>query len=189
MIYNESNLLFDFSDAHWSYLMQYDVETDFKKIRDGITGTKAVDFIGVFNQNILTLIEVKNFRGHRIANKTRIENGDDPIEQEVALKVRDTIAGIVGAARNATHKKEYWENYLAFLQNKNKRVEVVLWLEKDADPRPNIVQIKREKSKGGTVTSKLKQKLSWLTPHVSVSDADNNVLPNMIITFQKEENT
>ncbi len=188
MKYNESNLFFDFSDEKWSYLMQYDVETDFKKIKDAIQGTKAVDFIGICNQNILTLIEVKNFRGHRIENKPRIENGDDPIEQEVALKVRDTLAGIVGANRNATHKKEYWENYFAFLQNEKKRVEVILWLEKDDDPRPSIVQIKREKVYGGTIAKKLKQKLSWLTPYVSVADTENNTLAALTVTFQKEEN-
>ncbi len=83
MRFEESKLLFDFSDLSWNYLMQYDQETDFDKIQNAILGTKAVDFIGIFKENTLCIIEVKNFRGTRIQNKPRVEDGDEPLDLEV----------------------------------------------------------------------------------------------------------
>jgi hypothetical protein len=168
MQYTESDILFDFSDDKWSNLMQYDTALGFFKIRDAISSTKAVDFIGVFDKKILSIIEVKNFKGHRIENKPRTDNGEDPLEIEVAKKVRDSIAGIIGANRNATNNTDDWKNYVKFLSNKAKRVEVILWLEEDRDSRPLEIQKKRSAAKGGALNQRLKNNLRWLTPYVQV---------------------
>ena len=182
MTFTESELLFDFSDKTWSYLMQYDEESDFFKIRDAVKGTKAVDFIGVFDEKNLAIIDVKNFRGYRIENKSRLENGEDSLDMEVAKKVRDTIAGIAGAAINSTHKADYWQKYLSFFQHK-KRIEVILWLEEDQDPRPIALQQKRSKSRGGTLTQRLKNNLKWLTPYVQVVSIQENHLKNVEVNY------
>jgi hypothetical protein len=187
MIFEESRMIFDFSATSWSYLMQYDKETDFDKIKNAISGTKAVDFIGVLHQNTLCIIEVKNFRGSRIENKPRVENGDDSLDLEVALKVRDTCAGIVGAAKNSTHRQDFWQTYLSFFQRDEKRVEVILWLEEDKDPRPVSIQEKRKKSQGGTLNQNLKKRLKWLTPYVFVNSiAENNLSNALNVAFMQE---
>ena len=167
----ESNIRFIFDGNQWSHLLKYDEQTDYKKIGNAITGTKAVDFIGILNNEILTLIEVKNFRGFRIENKSRTDLKEDSLDLEVAQKVRDTLSGILGAARHSTHLKEQWNEYVKFILNNHKSVHVILWLEEDLPPQPNFILQKRMKSRDGNLTNTLKQKLNWLTSHVSVVNA------------------
>ncbi len=171
MTFEESGIRFAFDETFWSWLCKYDEETDYKKIK--IEHTKAVDFIGILNQRSLVLIEVKNFKGHRIANKPRTENGDDPIELEVAQKFRDTLSGIIGGVRSSTHHTERWENYLNILSNKQLEVHTILWLEEDKPILPPSVSSKRIKAKGGTYTDILKTKMNWLNCRVLVVDSSN----------------
>jgi hypothetical protein len=172
MIFEESGIRFDFDDTFWSWLCKYDEETDYKKIK--IEYTKAVDFIGILNQRSLVLIEVKNFKGHRIANKPRTENGEDSVELEVAQKFRDTFSGIIGGVRSSTHHTERWKNYLSRLANRQCEVHTVLWFEEDKPILPSSVQAKRIKAKGGTYTDILKTKMNWLNCHVLVVDSSNH---------------
>jgi hypothetical protein len=173
MILIEELLSFDFNDEYWTDLCQYDIETDFKNIK--ISKTKGVDFIGILNENSLILFEVKDLRRHRIENKHRTQKeGDDPIELEAAKKFRDTLAGIIGGARNSTHNSEMWQKYLAFLSNHKKQIQVVLWLEEDRPILPVSIAHRRNQAKGGTYTNVLKAKMKWLTPHVLVVDSENN---------------
>jgi hypothetical protein len=172
MTFEESDIRFDFNDAHWSQFCKYDEQTDYKKIK--IELTKAVDFIGILNQHTLVLMEVKNFKGHRIENKPRTENGDDPIELEVAQKFRDTLAGIIGGVRSSTHHAERWANYLNLIANRQRDIHAVLWLEEDKPILPPSVQMRRIKAKGGTYTDVLKTKMDWLNCRALVVDATCN---------------
>ena len=78
------NQRFEFGDQ-WSAAFKYDDTTFYRKeaIRlqgdiDGVPqSTKAVDVVVLHNPSGLLLLEAKDFRGHRIANKPRIE-GDLP---------------------------------------------------------------------------------------------------------------
>lgn len=172
-IFNESDLQFKFSDKWW--IVQYDNLIDYKKLNDAIEGSKAVDFIGVLNNNTLALIEVKNFRGHRIETKPRVHGGDDPIELEVARKVRDTLAGIVAASRHSTHLKAEWRKVLDIFKNTNKNIEVILWLEEDLPPQYSAtLRDKKMQARGGTLTKRLQQKLEWLTQRVFVCNISEN---------------
>jgi hypothetical protein len=54
-----------------------------------LQGTRAVDLLGIHG-NIVYLIEIKDFRSHRIKSKRR-QTHDLP--HKIATKVRDTIAG------------------------------------------------------------------------------------------------
>jgi hypothetical protein len=184
----ESGMRFLFDDEKWSLLIKYDEQTDYKKILNAVHETKAVDFMGILNNEILSLIEVKNFRGHRIENKPRLDGTDDPLEVEIAQKVRDTIAGIVGAARNSTHLRENWVKYCDFLLSQNKKTHVILWLEEDEIPLSNITRTKRERARGGTLTQRLKQKMNWLTPNVLVSNiTDNPYSESLKVEFLPEK--
>ena len=171
----ESGIRLSFDVSKWTFLIQYDAQTDYKKIQQAIEKTKAVDFIGILNNSILTFIEVKNFKGHRIENKPRVENSEDSLELEVAQKVRDTLAGITGAIRHSTHLKVNFETYQQYLSNLKKDIHVVLWLEEDTPPQPLPFRNKRIKALGGSLTLRLRQKLTWLTPHVVVTDSLDNL--------------
>lgn len=170
--FNESDLKFEFSEAWW--VEQYDDLTDYKNLKNVVPGSKGVDFIGILNNETLSFIEVKNFRGHRIESKPRLQLGEDPIEIEVAQKVRDTLAGVTAAARNSTHLKNQWQNVLTFLQNDKKNVEVILWLEEDPFTHSAVTNTKRNNANSGTLSRRVKQKLAWLTTRVFVYHISNN---------------
>ena len=97
------NQRFEFG-VGWTVAFKYD-DTDFHQKKatklqgmiDGVPhSTKAVDVVGLHKVSGLLLLEAKDFRGHRISTKQRIGN---EVSVEVAVKARDTLAALVGAAR------------------------------------------------------------------------------------------
>lgn len=178
MTFEESGLRFEFSPNHWSALMQYDETKDFLKIRDAVPKTKGVDFVGIFQNNTLVLMEMKNFRGSRIVNKPRVERGGDPLEVEFAQKVKDTVAGIAGGARNSTHFKTEWTLFLDLIKNEGKRVDAVLWLEEDFPP-PSLPE-KREKARRDVFLKNSKKGVAWLTGRVFLANHNDNPYPGSL---------
>ena len=85
-------------------------------------GTKAVDILGVRGSD-LYFIEVKDFRGHPETKAQDVRAR----AVEIACKVRDTLAGVVGA--NCTHKEPWVETCAALLARPGCRVIVVAWIE------------------------------------------------------------
>lgn len=130
----EDNLEFNFGDA-WQ-VVKYDATTTY---REGIgrlqgvldqgtpdaksEGTKATDIVGLHPDFGLLLMEIKDFRKHRIENKKRV-NGE--VALEVALKTRDTVAGLVGAWRWNKPEAVYGRSLKPTVP-----VKVVLWIESD----------------------------------------------------------
>lgn len=81
-------------------------------------GTKAVDFVYV-DTTALWLIEVKDYREHA---RTKIQD----LGEEVAHKVRDTMAGLLAARANANDADE---KQIARKAIAKRRIRVVLHLE------------------------------------------------------------
>ncbi len=160
----EGNLTFEFDDK-WSDLIKFDENPDYKKI-EKLDGTKAVDFLGILNNETVVFVEVKDFRGYRIENKKRIDDGELYIE--IAQKVRDSIACIIGGCRNSTHLKEFWLRIGKFLIEGD--VRIVFWLEQDRSVKL------RQRSKAGlsSHSNELKKKLKWLTTHTAILDRNSN---------------
>lgn len=111
--FKESGLEFRFDD-NWE-VYQLDKEADYReKINRQIPETKSIDFIG-FNhtKNILLFVEVKSFRGYgNRTNIQRLTGENDDITVEVAQKVRDSLAVIIGGARNSTNLPDKWKKYV-----------------------------------------------------------------------------
>ena len=127
----------------------------------GQVGTKAVDIVGVRDGD-LYLIEVKDFRGHAIETKKR-QPSELPLT--IGCKVRDTVAGLVGASRQG---REPWVEACAkLLLDGKRRVYVIAWIEdpplRAAEPikKRTVWQMER--------AARLKQRLSWLTARVAVA--------------------
>ena len=108
-------------DGTWT-VTQWDKRAEYRKGLETLDSSKAVDFAGV-RARTLALIEMKDFRGTRIENKPRTEA---ELYTEVALKVRDSIAGFVGAVRMAEHAEDLVAIGKACVTAK--RVEIILWL-------------------------------------------------------------
>ncbi|KYF84047.1 hypothetical protein BE20_28340 [Sorangium cellulosum] len=124
-------------------------------------GTKAVDIVGV-REDRLYLIEVKDYRGYPIETKKR-QPHELPIA--IACKVRDTVAGLVGAGRQ---RAEPWvESCARLLVERKARVHVIAWI---ADPELRAAEpIKKREIWQKERSDRLRQRLSWLTPYVTVA--------------------
>ena len=137
--FKESGLEFEFNQKYWGKVIQFDTDSNYinmqkignyeyndaKKGKISFCGVKGVDFLGI-NQNSLVFIEVKNYNNNLSSKK--LNNGADQLITEVALKIKDTIAGIVGAQINSTNDVKYWKTAFDYLKN-NEKNKIILWLE------------------------------------------------------------
>lgn len=113
----EGRLTFSFPDD--DCVSQYDSWSFYRnQFNACFGGTKAIDFLYV-EEGTTWLIEVKDYRAH--PRTKAVDLGD-----EVATKVRDTMAGLVAAQCNANNPEE---QKLASLALKQNCIRVVLHLE------------------------------------------------------------
>lgn len=172
---------FVFGDQ-WIKPFKYD-DTDFYrrevnplqgKIDDISQSSKAVDIVGLHQAIGLLLLEAKDFRGHRIPNKSRIKTNE--VALEVAVKVRDTVAAFVGASRKLVN--DFPSGDLMAALEKGRSVTVVLWLEDDTFRDPS-----RAKQTLLSLNGVLKEKLAWLNVKtVVLSSCVDNKLPNLTVS-------
>ncbi len=125
-----------------------------KDLEENNIGTKCIDLILKGNKKIF-LIEIKDFRGNIAGLRKRIKN--ENLLSDIALKVRDTIAGLYGA-----YKRN--ENELSNISNtifqKEYEVYVIFLLEEDdSQIRKNSKQFKKKRK---NYVTKLNQILKFL---------------------------
>ncbi len=117
-------------------------------------GIKAVDFVAIDTQDTTWLIEVKDYRRHR---RTKAID----IGSEIALKVRDTLATIAAASRNANNPTE---KALALAALASSHFRIVLHLEQ---PKTSAKLFPHAKDRADFV-QKLKQLLRSVDPRPRV---------------------
>jgi len=179
MTYTESELQFEFDDQQWDKLLAFDKTKDFQNAQESLPSTKGVDFIGINEGSALVFIEVKNFCGHRIENKPRIEKGEDPLWLEVAQKMRDAMSVIIGGTRNSTHQKEIWTTYFDYLKSESKSLHFILWFEQDL-PLSNFKAKKKWDRNEYSLRKRLKKSLRWLSSKVDIASINNNPFPESL---------
>lgn len=93
--FTEGRLIFRFDPAHWQ-VRKYDDHTYFKGF-SGV-GLKGVDFVGILDENLLVLLEVKNYtwKGTSFREKDvrQTLQYPDQIIAAVIQKMEDTLAGL-----------------------------------------------------------------------------------------------
>ena len=166
-------LAFEFSEQ-WS-AFKFDEHHDYRQGIAKIDKTKAIDFLGIFDNSVLFFIEVKDFRGYRIENKERLSTGE--LAMEAAQKVKDSLACIFGALHTSS-EPEYWQPYSRLLCTPDSPIKVVLWIEEDLPTHPHL----RQKAMAATRTKVFKQKLAWLTKRVLVCGSDRQNLPDVSVS-------
>lgn len=184
----EGSLLFNFLGDSWSCIEKFDEHVDYKKllavqsnIRGGNCNPKAVDFVGI-NNNDVYLIEVKDFRAvtthtpeQLYETEMRLHEEEDPISVELAFKVKDSLAAIIGGARNSTNHQACWQSFIRHSINSNREIIVIAWLEIP----PRLAQVVNNQVRSGRKKGKkrdlkiqlkasLKAKLKWLTNAVYI---------------------
>lgn len=129
----------------------------------GIEGTKAVDVVALALDSTLWLVEIKDYRAH---GRTKPMD----LADEVAIKVRDTLAGIFIAAKSPS---EHTYRGSARRGLAASRIRVVLHLEQPARPSrltPHVVN-------PVNLQQKLKQLLRAVDAHPLVVDLTTPSLP------------
>lgn len=168
----EGSLELEFGDE-WNVVLKWD---ECRWYRDGIHrlgDCKAVDVLALSSAcRQLLMIELKDFRGHRIENKDRIKAAE--LFVEVGHKARDTVAGICGAARMGGDADV---TRIAADLATTTPLTVVLWLEEDrrAQDAP-IARGKRRKTRLDTMRRALKERLRWLTGRVMICSRESSDL-------------
>ncbi|MEN0051004.1 MAG: hypothetical protein AAF806_28325 [Bacteroidota bacterium] len=176
MIFEESRLQFEFDVTAWKQVIHYDQEKDYNKLKNSIDNTKGVDFLGILLDHHLVFIEIKNFREDENLLKQKLLQSDELLSI-FAQKVRDTLSGIVANARNSTHERTFYKECIIIIENIEKRVDAVFWLE----PHPEIlISNDRKKATLQVLNRKLKKKLKWLTGRVLIISQKENQYPIIV---------
>jgi hypothetical protein len=153
----EGRLVFNFAGS--CQAAKYDDWAFFRnQFQNTCGGAKAVDMVFVSN-NTSWLIEVKDYRQHK---RTKPQD----IGDEVAIKVRDTLAGLVAAKMNSNHPDE---KQFAKKALQSKLIKVVLHLEqplKHSKLFPRAID-------PAAVKQTLKHKLKAIDAHPCVVNKNN----------------
>lgn len=174
--YQEGRQRFSFDNA-W-LVTKYDDAACSKRVRKVIQGAKAVDFCGkVDGTDAVFFIEVKDFRTHHIDNVERIDASTGNLATEVAKKVHDSIAGLIGSAH---FDGENWETVARHCGTSNSKLIVVLWMELDSLGRSAFTI----KPKLDAHLKKLKEKLRWTGARIMVVNEQigANLVPHLTVT-------
>lgn len=169
--FEESRLKFRFGDTWQIFqLDSSDSKTMHRDYRDGIAkiqNTCAVDFVGI-HDDILYLIEVKNFKNYEAENEEKLSSGQLAIK--IAQKVRDSISCIVAASRTSDNYG-FWQPFKNLLCDRDKIIKVIAWLENaPAAPTPTARN-----------TQLIATKLNWLTSNVLVMNQESHKLPDVTV--------
>jgi len=166
--FTESNLTFSFDEENWN-ILKYDQDPNYLEVCHSLEGTKAIDFLGFYNTTTLILFEVKGFRGYGSQKSVndRLADGMEILSTDVAQKVKDTVAAIVGIGRNIKTKDTIWEKAANQIIIHNRNLMIVAWIEEDLTSKS---QRERKKNEMSVRTLKLKNKLSWLTTNIAIDN-------------------
>ena len=163
MTLTEGALRFSFSES--CTVAQYESWAFYRNQLQRMTGTKAVDFVCI-NGHQAYLIEVKDYRFHPRTKPILLSD-------EVALKVRDTLAGLAAARVNANVPCEQQTAQTAL---NCRRWRVVLHLE-----QPRTSRKLRPTALLANVLQKLRPSLKSVDAHPKVVDR-NNLHPDLCWT-------
>lgn len=125
-----------------------------------VAGTKGIDILAVDPASICWQIEIKDYRQTR-------ESSFEFLADEVALKVRDTLACLMIAKLQANDAEE---KQLANDAVGCNRLHVVLHLEQ---PQPGSILVTRT-SRRANVLQRLKQLIKAIDPHPVVVDMSSS---------------
>jgi hypothetical protein len=151
----EGDLELTFDEDTW-VVVKWDDHPAFQHGLRLHSGTKATDVAGVLWNGAPWFFELKDFRGTRIENKARF---DGPLAEEVAEKIRDTIAGVLWAVERE-HEDDSVRRVAKATLGRTGRLTVVLWVEDDTGPTAAVASVLQQA---------IKQRLRFANAHVLVT--------------------
>ncbi len=124
-----------------------------------VAGTKGIDILAIESGRTCWQIEIKDYRQTRVSNFQFLAD-------EVALKVRDTLAALVAASLNANDIDERNTAKKALACS---RIQIVLHLEQ---PTPHSIQ-QSKRTRKALVLQRLRQLIKAIDAYPQVIDLDN----------------
>ncbi|MEZ4299362.1 MAG: hypothetical protein R3B70_30710 [Polyangiaceae bacterium] len=173
----EGDLCFDFDDR-WKPILAWDRHVAYRRGIHAIDGSRAVDIVGVYRGRTLYFIEVKDYRVH-----TRTKPIDP--RRELDSKVRNTVAGLVGASRRPEHADEC-RPLVRALCDLQVPLHIVFWYETPTPPKclpPNAD--KRERVGLLFAGRSTDRDAKWLNARVLSTRRTaeyQDVLPGLVVT-------
>jgi hypothetical protein len=171
----EGDLSFEF-DENWKAILQWDKHPAY---RDGIKQldhSKAVDVIGMCADDSIVFFEIKDYR---------LSNREKPMTLwvEFELKVRNTVAGLLGAGR----RPQYASACAPILESllKPHELKLVFWIEQPRASGKLDVLRKRHIVATGTAMKKVVEYVKWLDArvvHVSQEEDYARLVPGLKVT-------
>ena len=168
----EGDLLFEF-DERWRPVMSWDRHAAYQSGIKEVDRGKAVDLIGVFDNTRVFFIEVKDYRVHA---RTKTESP----WAEFELKVRNTVAGLVGSGR----REEYASVCAPFLKAllHPRDLKLVFWIEQPPLSTHSDTLRKRRKVRAGIAMRRANIYMKWLDARaitVSQDDEYEQIVPGL----------
>ena len=123
-----------------------------------VIGVKAVDILAIDSESVVWLIEVKDYRQHR---RTKAID----LADEVAVKVRDSLAMFFAASKNATNASE---RAAASAVGSSSAIRVVVHLEQVQQPSrlfPRAID-------PANVMQRLRRLIKFVDPHPLVVETN-----------------
>ena len=141
--------------------------------------TKAVDVVASPPEPLLVLIEIKDFRSTSTGEGARFLAAGGrwrELPLEIALKVRDTLAGVYGTVHLGTASQIAWLRAAL-----HAGARIVALVPQDAD-RPREPRAKRV-ARDDEMLRSLRRRLAWLTRdphHIAVIDRLDGSFPHWL---------
>lgn len=172
----ENDLLFDFGDF-WQPVIAWDKHPAYRHGIHDIDRGRAVDVLGLCGRTLF-FIEVKDYRVHK---RTK------PIHPwlELESKVRNTVAGLLGACRRDEYVGEC-APFVELIKNRAINLKIVFWYETPGVAGTSEpVADKRAKVGSLVAIRRAKNHLKWLNAGVfstrKVEDYQE-ILPDLVVT-------
>lgn len=172
----EHALEFSFG-SRWN-VIKYDEHRHGHERFKRIQGTRGADFVGQLDGNSLFLIEVKDFRRARQKDRT----GAEEKIADVALKSKDTVAGVIGAYRTSPDPGP-WQSFACSLADDTRTLKAVFVCVEAPRSSPQ-----EDKVRASVLTKILRRKLDVLVDHTMVVNLQTwaKVLEDVTIQDQAE---
>ncbi len=200
MILHESDLVFDFDDAIWQ-VKKYDDHHYYKKF-SGV-GLKGVDFIGIYNQDKVVFIEVKNFRAKHPTREEpfTVLKETKAFINHIGDKLEDTFRATT-AIQGYFRKKWWYRTYLSLesfipqhwflhrdwlfwhqvyqLAQQKDKIEFVIWLEIE-----ERISEKGKADLSNHIDNMLEEQLAEFTNEVIVASVDRPIYKDSLLVQLK----
>ena len=185
MTISEGDLSFHFGEE--CSAVKFDDDEFYRKTFSALPHSKGVDIVAMCVDSV-SLIEVKDFRGHEAENRRRIlpnSKNSDTLDAEVSLKVAMTIACLYGAfskGMSSSAANALAAYYSAFSTEKipkgKKRINVLLFMEGSFE-----FHSRSKKTLMNELRKYIAVRLRWLNCTVRV--VDSQTYPSELFEVQR----